>query len=87
MQTIRTLSFLLVLGATLGGCAVIRGTATTPSGDVWYVRAGYRTAKVRDIYYCPSGELQCQKALIVSREQFEELTKPQPVPTTEKPNP
>lgn len=74
MQIIRTLFFLVVLAATLGGCAVIRGTATTPSGDVWYVRAGYRTAKVRNIYYCPSGQLQCQKALIVSREQFKELT-------------
>jgi hypothetical protein len=74
MQIVRTLFFVSMLGLVLGGCTVIRGTANEPSGDVWYVRAGFYTAKVKGIYYCPSGGKQCREARIVSKEQYQRLT-------------
>jgi len=74
MKMIRTLLLLSILGATVGGCTVIRGSAAGPSGSAWYVRAGYYTSNIKDIHYCPSQETTCYEATMVSNEDFSKRT-------------
>ncbi len=74
MKIIWTFVFISVLCLTLGGCTRIRGTATGPSGEAWYVQAGYYTAKVKEIHYCPPQGTECYEARMVSGEEFTKLT-------------
>lgn len=74
VQIGRTLVFIAACCMMLAGCTVIRGTATGPSGEAWYVQAGYYTAKVKSISYCPPEGAECYEARIVSDEDFEKLT-------------
>lgn len=74
MQIIRTLFVASLLALTLGGCTIIRGTASGPGGEVWYARQGYYTGKVKGIYYCPADDKDCAEARTVSRAEYERLT-------------
>lgn len=74
MQIIRKLFVASLLALTLGGCTIIRGTASGPAGEVWYARQGYYTGKVKGIYYCPADDADCVEARTVSRAEYERLT-------------
>ena len=74
MQIIRTLIIATLLAVTLGGCTIIRGTATGPSGEIWYARQGYYTGKVKGVYYCPANDQRCVEARDVDREEYERMT-------------
>jgi hypothetical protein len=78
MQIIRTLVFLTLLAAALGGCTIIRGTASSLSGQTWYARQGYYTGKVKGIYHCPADGGDCSEARTVDRAEYERLTAEQP---------
>lgn len=74
MQIFRTVVFLTLLAVTLGGCTIIRGTASGPSGETWYARQGYYTGKVKGIYHCPSDGKDCSEARTVDGAEYERLT-------------
>jgi hypothetical protein len=74
MQIIRTLLIFSLLAITFGGCTIIRGTASGPSGETWYARQGYYTGKVKGIYYCPADGTDCVEAQTVERAEYERLT-------------
>lgn len=74
MQIIRTLLVVSLLAIMFGGCTIIRGTASGPSGETWYARQGYYTGKVKGIYYCPADGTDCVEARTVDRAEYDRLT-------------
>lgn len=83
MQIIRTLLVISLLAIALGGCTIIRGAASGPSGETWYARQGYYTGKVKGIYYCPADGADCVAARIVDRPEYDRLTS-NPTPRAEQ---